>query len=133
MGGVPLTSPLGDPLVTAYAVVTGGLSLHVRTCTPRFCISGTDRPIMFKFGVWVWSHYLPKCFTKLTSHGWGASARAHVRTPFPLPGNSWAHCADIKWVVSDQVAVRFIQVISWVVGTPARAHVQVQVQCILTT
>ena len=29
---------LGDPLVTAYAAVTGGASLHVRTCTPRFCI-----------------------------------------------------------------------------------------------
>ena len=31
---------LGDPLVTAYAIVTGGVSLHVRTCTRRFCISG---------------------------------------------------------------------------------------------
>ena len=33
------------PLVTAYAVVTGGASLHVRTCrdtpTQRFCISET--------------------------------------------------------------------------------------------
>ena len=35
---------LGDPLVTAYTVVMGGVSLHVRTCTPRFCISGTARP-----------------------------------------------------------------------------------------
>ena len=42
---------LGDPLVTAYAVVTCGVSLHVRTCTPRFCISGTARPIGFNFGV----------------------------------------------------------------------------------
>ena len=32
---------LGNPLATAYAVVTNGVSLHVRTCTPRFCISGT--------------------------------------------------------------------------------------------
>ena len=47
---------LGDPLVTAYAVVTGGVSLHVRTCTPRFCISGTAWPIVFKFGVWVGGH-----------------------------------------------------------------------------
>ena len=62
---------LGDPLVTAYAVVTGGLSLYVRTCTPRFCISGTARPIAFKFGVWVWSNYLSAL------HKWGASARAH--------------------------------------------------------
>ena len=41
----------GDPLVTAYAVVTGGVSLHVRTRTPRFCISGIARPIVFKFDV----------------------------------------------------------------------------------
>ena len=36
---------IGVPLVTAYAVVTGGVSLHVRTCrdtpTQRFCISET--------------------------------------------------------------------------------------------
>ena len=49
---------LGNPLVTAYAVVTDGVPLHVRTCTPRFCISQTARPIVFKFGVWVSSHYL---------------------------------------------------------------------------
>ena len=47
---------LGNPLVTAYAVVTDGVSLHVRTCTPRFCISGTGRPIVFKFGMWVGGH-----------------------------------------------------------------------------
>ena len=48
---------LGNLLATAYAVVTDGVSLHVRTCTPRFCISQTARPIVFKFGVWVSSHY----------------------------------------------------------------------------
>ena len=30
---------LGNLLATAYAVATDGVSLHVRTCTPRFCIS----------------------------------------------------------------------------------------------
>ena len=25
--------------------VMGGVSLHVRTCRPRFCISGTARPL----------------------------------------------------------------------------------------
>ena len=41
----------------------GGVSLHVRTCTPRFCISGMAQPIVFKFGVCVgrWE-LLPKCF-----------------------------------------------------------------------
>ena len=51
---------LGDPLVTAYAIVTGGVSLHVRTCRdtpkPRFCISETAWPIVFKFGMWVGGH-----------------------------------------------------------------------------
>ena len=42
---------LGNTLVTAYAVVTVGVSLHVRTCRPHFCISGTARPIEFNFGV----------------------------------------------------------------------------------
>ena len=42
---------LGNPLVSAYAVVTDGASLHVRTCRPRFCISGTAWPIEFNFGV----------------------------------------------------------------------------------
>ena len=35
-----------------------GVSLHVRTCRPRFCISGTARPIGFNFGVWVGGHEL---------------------------------------------------------------------------
>ena len=51
---------LGNPLVTAYAVVTDGVSLHVRTCrdapTPRFCISETAWSIVFKFGMWVGGH-----------------------------------------------------------------------------
>ena len=51
---------LGAQLFTAYAVVTGGVSLHVRTCrdipTPRFCISETAWPIVFKFGIWVGGH-----------------------------------------------------------------------------
>ena len=51
---------LGAPLVTAYAVVTGRASLHVRTCRdtpkPRFCISETAWPIAFEFGMWVGGH-----------------------------------------------------------------------------
>ena len=49
---------LGNPLVTAYAVVTAGVSPHVRTCRRRFCISRTAWPIEFNFGVWVLSPYL---------------------------------------------------------------------------
>ena len=55
---VEIWHALGDPLVTAFTIVTGGISLHVRTCTPRFCISQTARPIVFKLGVWVSSPYL---------------------------------------------------------------------------
>ena len=49
---------LEKPLVTAYAVFTDGVSLHVRTCTPRFCISQTAWPIEFNFGVRVQGHEL---------------------------------------------------------------------------
>ena len=52
---VEIWSARGNLLSTAYAVVTDGVSLHVRTSTPRFCVSQT---IVFKFGVWVSSHYL---------------------------------------------------------------------------
>ena len=49
-----------------------------------------------------------------TSNGWGISERAHIRTPFPyLLANRWVHCAEIWWVVSDPVAMRFMQVIGW--------------------
>ena len=48
---------IGAQLVAVHALVTGGVSLHVRTCrdtpTPCFCISETAWPIVFKFGMWV--------------------------------------------------------------------------------
>ena len=57
---VEIWHALGDPLVTAYAVVTDGVYLHVRTCrdtpTPRFCISETVWSIVFKFGMCVGGH-----------------------------------------------------------------------------
>ena len=53
---VEIWHALGDPLVTTYAVVTDAVSLHVRTCTPRFCISETAWSIVFKFGMWVGGH-----------------------------------------------------------------------------
>ena len=57
---VEIWHALGDPLVTAYVTVTVGVSLRVRTCidtpTPRFCISETAWPIVFKFGMWVGGH-----------------------------------------------------------------------------
>ena len=65
---VEICYALGNPLVTAYAVVTGGVSLHVRTCAPRFGISGTARPIMIKFGVWVWSYYLSALHKSLVGY-----------------------------------------------------------------
>ena len=51
-----------------------------------------------------------------TSHGWGASARAHVHTPFPDLGNRWAHCAEISWGGGgrDPVAMCFMQVLNLV-------------------
>ena len=38
---VEIWCAIGSSLVAEHAVVTGGISLHVCTCTPRFYISGT--------------------------------------------------------------------------------------------
>ena len=65
----------------------GGVSLHVRTCTSRFCISGTVRPIVFKFGMWVGCHYA-RAFHK-SWVGWGISARAHVHPHLRISGSEW--------------------------------------------
>ena len=77
---------LGNPLVTAYAVVTDGVSLHVRTCRPRFCISGTAWPIEFNFWC-VGFESIPKCFPQVM--GW---VSLHVRTCRPrfcISGTAW--------------------------------------------
>ena len=65
----------------------GGVSLHVRTCRPRFCISGTARPIGLNFGVWVGVHELCRCLTQVMG---GVSL--HVRTcrrRFCISGTAW--------------------------------------------
>ena len=33
-----------------------------------------------------------------TNQWWGASARAHVRAPFPYLRNSWTHCAELCYM-----------------------------------
>ena len=49
---VEIWHALGDPLVTAYAVVTGGVSLHVRTVHTAllYLLFKNGRPIVSKFG-----------------------------------------------------------------------------------
>ena len=94
---------LGNPLATAYAVVTDGVSLHVRTCTLRFCISQTARPIVLKFGGWVSSHYL-SAFHK----SWVGYLCTCARAPPSLYlGIPVANCAKIWWVARDPIVTRF--------------------------
>ena len=64
-----------------FPQVMGGISLHVRTCTPRFCISGMAWPIVFKFGVWV-GGYQQGAFHKSWVGCICTCARAH---PFSMP------------------------------------------------
>ena len=40
-----------ESLPKCFPQVMGWVSLHVRTCRPHFCISGTAWPIEFNFGV----------------------------------------------------------------------------------
>ena len=68
-----------DPFDKTFTQVRGGLHLHVRMCTPLFHTSQMAGRIAFKFGVWLGTHYRRWAHT---IHMWGASARAHVRTPF---------------------------------------------------
>ena len=113
--------PLGDPFVTAYAAVTGGISLHVRTCRPRFCISGTAWPIGFNFGVWVGGHELGAEHKSWVEY----SARAHVHTALLYLRNGLTDCVQI-WYVGWGSLSRYIRAFhkSWVGwGISARAHV----------
>ena len=41
------------PWTMCFPQVMGGISLHVRTCTPYLRISRTDWPIVLKFDVWL--------------------------------------------------------------------------------
>ena len=90
---VEIWHALGDPLVTAYTIVMGGVSLHVRTCrdtpTPRFCISKTAWPIVFKFGMWVWGS-LTKCLPQVKDE-----VHLHVRTCAPLFHKCSACCFSV--------------------------------------
>ena len=79
---------LGDPLVTAYAVLTGGVSLHSESAHAHvhsallYLRNGlADCVSNLVCGLGVITEVLS------TSHGWGASARTHVRTPFPYLKN----------------------------------------------
>ena len=47
-----------ESIPKCFPQVMDWVSLHVRTCRPRFCISGTAWPIEFNFGVWVGGHEL---------------------------------------------------------------------------
>ena len=58
--------------------VCGGVTMHVRTCTPHFYISGTAEPIAPKFGMYVPSGQLVKWLPHI--NGGVTIARAHVHT-----------------------------------------------------
>ena len=48
--------------------VYGGVTMHVRTCTPHFYISGTAEPIALRFGMYrVFQNYLNIYFSTIIS------------------------------------------------------------------
>ena len=95
------------PWTMCFPQVMGGISLHVRTCTPRFCISGMAWPIVFKFGVWV-GGYQQGAFHKSWAGCICTCARAH---PFSMPRELLG--AEIWWVIRVPVAMCFMQVFGW--------------------
>ena len=112
----------GNPLASPYAVVTDGVSLHVRTCTPRFCISQTARPIVFKFGVWVSSHYLSAFHKSWVGQGLSISARAHVHTALLYLRNGSTDCVQIWYVGWRSLSKCFPQVMGGVGHLCTCAH-----------
>ena len=91
---VEIWHALGDPLATVYAVVTGGVSLHVRTCARAHRTSVSQERLgrlcsNLVCGLGVITYILS------TSHGWCTSARAHVPTPPPYLKNRLTDCAKI--------------------------------------
>ena len=109
--------------------VIGGISLHVRTCRPHFCISGSAWPIVFKFDMWVGGHYV-RAFHK-SWVGWGISAHAHLCTcalapPPPLPPylRIWLTNFAKLWCVNrDPMVTRFTKVGG---GETVHSHVRLQ-------
>ena len=84
---------LGDPLVTAYAVVTGGVSLHVRTRrdTPHTALlylrNGLTDCVQIWYVGW-WS--LAKCLPQVMG-----GVHLHVRTCAPLLHKFSACCYSV--------------------------------------
>ena len=60
-----------------------------------------------------------------TTHGRGASALAHMRTPFWYLGNGWTDCAEIRYVIRDQLARQPTQTKEGYICMCAPAHVQI--------
>ena len=85
---------LGDPLITAYAIVTGGVSLHVRTRrdtpTPRFCrylANGLADCVQIWY---VGRGSLTKCLPQVVD-----GVHLHVRTCAPLFHKCSACCFSV--------------------------------------
>ena len=78
----------------------GGAPLHVRTYTPRVCISGTARPIVFKFGVWVGViHYVLSKSYEWDMSWSRISPRAHVHTASVSQERLGRLCSNFKFGV----------------------------------
>ena len=102
-----------------------GCTLHVLVCTcapadaPQ-CFVSRERPDGLCLNVVRGYRFISYEF--YTTQWWGASARAHVRTPFPYLGNGWTDCAEIWYVVRDQLARLLTQNKGG--DTSARAHLR---------
>ena len=99
------------------------VSLHVRTCRPRFCISGTAWPIEFNFGVWVGGSWT-RCLTQLMG---GVSLHVRTCTPrFCISGTAWPIVFKFDmWVGGHKVRAFHRSWVGW--GIFARAHVHPRV------
>ena len=79
----------------------GYLCTCVPTCTPRFCISRTAWPIVFKFGVWVGGHYrsaFRKSWVGCRVVTCDAIKSSCSRSGSSSSNHIWRECAGPAWV-----------------------------------
>ena len=92
---VEIWHALGDPLVTAYTIVTGGVSLHVRTCStttyPHTALLYLGNGLADYVQIWYvgWGS-LTKCLPQVIDE-----VHLHVRTCAPLFHKCSACCFSV--------------------------------------
>ena len=86
---------------TVYPIVTSGVSLHVRTCTPHRCISETAWPIALKFAVWLGAYWLRAEYGMDWVETIQSSLNPRATDPNPVQSSWWSRI----WIQSSPIRI----------------------------